>query len=153
MSSLSDIRQQALVYLARREHSRAELQRKLLDKGFAQDLIQTVLDQLQTQHWLDECRFVESFIHSRFQKGQGPLRIQQELKQRGISSDLFNQVLEKETWDWVAQIRAVRQRRFGHTLPKTWDERAKQMRFLQYRGFTADHIKAAFEDDESTTAF
>jgi regulatory protein len=149
MNSLNDVRRQALVYLARREHSRAELQRKLIEKNFTLDFVRAVLDQLETQDWLNEARFVESFIHSRRQKGCGPVRIQQELRQRGITDDLLSQVLEEETQDWIVQVRSVRQKRFGHTLPKTWDERAKQMRFLQYRGFTSEQIKAAFEDSEA----
>jgi len=130
-------------FLSRREHSRFELIRKLRQKGFESTVIESVLSQLQVDNLLNEQRFVESFVYSRINRGYGPLRIQQELRQRGITGDLLAQALENYD-DWTDLACQVRQKRFGET-PKNAQERAKQSRFLYYRGFSGTQIKIALK--------
>lgn len=135
----------AVALLARREHSRQELTRKLATRGFPPDVIAAALATLERTGVLVEARFTESFIRSRVGKGQGPARIRAELAQRGIA-DADDQLREAEV-DWVESVRAVRRKRFGPEPPRDYRERARQARFLEYRGFDHAQIRAALELD------
>jgi len=137
----------ALELLARREHSRRELTRKLAARGFPDDVVPPVLDELERTGALADARFSDSFVRSRIGKGQGPQRIRAELAQRGITDDEADGVLRAADVDWLATIRAVRAKRFGPELPRDYVERARQARFLQYRGFDSAQIRAALEFD------
>jgi regulatory protein len=137
----------ALDLLARREHSRRELTRKLATRGFPDDVIAPVLDELERSGSLADARFTDSFVRSRVAKGQGPQRIRAELAQRGISDPQAADVLRSTDVDWLATIRAVRRKRFGPEPPRDFAERARQARFLQYRGFDSEQIRAALELD------
>jgi regulatory protein len=141
--TLKQVKQQALNFLARREHASLELRRKLLSKGFDVQLIDQVLTQLQESKILSDERFLESFVRSRINKGQGPLRIQQELQQRGLAGEPIVEKLDMLSVEWVERAQQVRQKRFGQSLPHNTRDKVKQMRFLQYRGFTNTQIKAA----------
>jgi len=142
-NQLPQIRAKAIDILSRREHSRLELRQKLLTKGFPTELIEMVLQQLVQDNLLSEERFIDNFIHSRINKGYGPLRIQQELRQRGIEKEMIQQAIDNNDEKWQQSAIQVRQKRFGTSLPKTPLERQKQSRFLLYRGFTGSHIKTA----------
>lgn len=140
-------RRQALNALARREHSRLELVRKLSTRGYAAEVIETTLDRLESSGLLDVHRFCDSFVRSRIARGQGPARIERELSERGIDALQASQALEQNAAEWVVLARSVRERRFGENIPRDYKERAKQMRFLQYRGFSGEQIRAALEPD------
>lgn len=135
----------AVDLLARREHSRLELERKLATRGFPEAVIAPALDALEHSGVLVATRFTESFIRSRVAKGQGPVRIRAELAERGVGDAA--ELLRGGDVDWLAAARAVRRKRFGAAPPSDYRERAKQARFLQYRGFTADQVRAALELD------
>jgi len=137
--SVAQARNSAIGYLSIREHASDELRNKLLKKGFAASVIDKVVIQLQTDNLLSDERFVESYVRIRINKGFGPLRIQQELRERGISDELLNGLDEA----WVTRARLARQKRFGQELPQGKRELAKQIRFLQYRGFTTSQIQGA----------
>jgi regulatory protein len=137
----------ALEFLARREHTRRELTRKLAARGLPDDIIAAALDGLERSGALANARFTDSFVRSRIAKGQGPQRIRAELVQRGIADGEANDGLRAADVDWVATIRAVRAKRFGPELPRDYAERARQARFLQYRGFDSAQIRAALEFD------
>jgi regulatory protein len=131
--------------LARREHSRLELERKLAAGGFEPILIAAVLDGLQRDRLLEEGRYLESFIRTRARKGQGPARIRLELKERGVADGPIRDALGLAGFDWEALAAGVRAKRFGAARPKDFKERARQARFLQYRGFDTDQINAALD--------
>ena len=137
----------AVELLARREHSRRELTRKLGSRGFPDDVVGTVLDELEQSGELSDARFTDTFVRSRVAKGQGPQRIHAELAQRGIGDAESDEALRGAEVDWLETIRAVRRKRFGAELPRDYAERAKQARFLQYRGFSIEQIRAALELD------
>jgi regulatory protein len=137
----------ALELLARREHTRRELTRKLAARAFPNDVITSVLDELERSGALAEARFMDTFVRSRIAKGQGPHRIRAELAQRGIDDAAADEVVRSADVDWLETIRAVRAKRFGSEPPCDYAERARQARFLQYRGFDGAHIKAALELD------
>lgn len=133
------IRKVAMDILAMREHGRIELKRKLLRKGALPELIDAVLDQLTEDKLLSEHRYLESYIRSRANNGYGPLRIQQELMERGLNKADIHQALQEAGYDWQEQLEALWQRKFGSP-PIDAKEKAKQGRFLLYRGFYMDAI-------------
>lgn len=136
-------RRRAMDLLARREHSRLELQRKLDARGFESATVAQVLDGLVRDRLLEEGRYVESFIRTRARKGQGPMRIRGELAERGVDENTVSAGLANAECDWTALAMAARVKRFGAAAPTDFPERAKQAKFLQYRGFEADQIRAA----------
>jgi regulatory protein len=137
----------AVELLARREHSRLELERKLAGRGFPEVVVAPALDALEGSGVLAATRFTESFIRSRLARGQGPVRIRAELAERGVADEQVAELLRATDVDWLAKARAVRSKRFGASPPRDYRERARQARFLQYRGFTADQARAALELD------
>ena len=121
--------------LAAREHSRAELQRKLHAKGFDAAGIESVLDDLQARRLLSDERFTEQYIAMRVRKGFGPLRIRAELGERGVSAKLVARQLDEADVDWRSQARRLRDARFGDQMPADRKAVARQARFLSQRGF------------------
>ena len=146
---LTLVRKAAYTLLARREYGRQEMVNKLHSKGFDPSLIDTVVEQLVAERLLSDERFVDAFVRSRGNRGYGPRRIEAELRERGISDELSDERIaagpSEDESDWVARAAEVRCRKFGEALPKDFQERAKQMRYLEYRGFTHDQIYAVFK--------
>jgi len=138
------IRSKALDLLARREHSRSELLQKLLERGFLENEIINVLDTLKKEGLQSDARFVECYISSRSRKGFGPVRIAMELRARDVEDELIKLGLQNEELDWIELAASVRQKKFGTKIPKDFNDKMKQMQFLQYRGFTSDQIKECF---------
>jgi len=130
--------------LARREHSRRELAAKLKRLNPDAALIEQVLSGLEAEHAQSDDRFTSEYIRQRSGKGYGPLRIQQELRQRGITPPESVRTA-MEGVDWLELAAKVRHKKFGRAIPRAVAERARQMRFLEYRGFSADHIRHALQ--------
>lgn len=139
----------AVRLLAQREHSRQELAQKLClppkqSQDFtppSPDVLDTLLDELENLNWLSDQRFAAAFTRQRLLKGQGPVKVRYELKQRGISDELIEWALEvtpeEEGVDWIDQATTALYKRFGATAaPKTPAQKAKMIRFLQQRGFS-----------------
>jgi regulatory protein len=145
--SPADIRVRALALLARREHSRLELARKLRQRGMAGADLEQVLDELAAERLLSDERFAEQYARSRSERGYGPLRIRAELRERGIDDGGIALALEALDADWQQQARAARERRFGAEPPADLKERARQSRFLQQRGFGPEQIRQALQAD------
>ncbi|HKU70023.1 MAG TPA: regulatory protein RecX [Burkholderiales bacterium] len=137
----------AVRLLARREHSIEELRRKLLSKGYPPDTIEPVVQKLAGKRLVSDERFTSSFVHHHAKRGQGPVRIRAELRQQGIADPQVEEALRSADIDWVQLAREVRRRKFGATAPRSLGERAKQARFLQYRGFDAEQLHAAFREE------
>jgi regulatory protein len=142
------IRHTALDLLARREHSRCELSRKLEARGFEREAVEGVLAALEAEDLLSDTRFAEQFVRSRFQRGSGPHRIHAELRERGVDEALIEYGLAILADDWQARLREVREKKFGRAIPSDFRERSRQMRFLQQRGFTPEQIGRVFRDDD-----
>jgi regulatory protein len=138
-----EARKKAMDLLARREHGLAELERKLIAVGFGADVAADALQQLAEEGLQSDRRFVESFVQSRINQGKGPLRIHADLGQRGVAPSLIDDVLGAAGEDWVALARNARQKKFGRSRPADFKDKARQMRFLQYRGFEPDQVQAA----------
>jgi len=114
---------------------------KLLDKGCAEALAAELVQQLEAERLLSDDRFMESLIRARRERGYGPLRIQKELQEKGVAPEAIEQWLDVTGREWLEDIRRVQRKKFGAHLPKSFAERARQARFLQYRGFTYDQIQ------------
>ena len=134
------VRRVAMDLLARREHGRVELTRKLRQRGAPLELIEAALDRLAEQGLLSETRFLQCFVASRARGGHGPLRIREDLAQRGLPREVIEQALREAEIDWSEQLREVWQRKFAGHLPLDARERAQQGRFLAYRGYPLDLI-------------
>ncbi|TLY48517.1 MAG: regulatory protein RecX [Gammaproteobacteria bacterium] len=136
-----NIHQIALNYLARKEHTRLTLREKLMQKEFLHQSVETVLDILIQQGFLNEERFCEAFIQKRIKQGYGPVRIIAECHQYGIHSDIIFLHLPRDEEFWVAAIQKILEKKFrSNHLPK---EQLRQIRYLQYRGFKIDQIKTS----------
>ncbi|MEJ2442408.1 MAG: regulatory protein RecX [Exilibacterium sp.] len=133
------IRNAAISLLAQREHSRLELVQKLQRRFGPTDLIASVVECLAEDNLQSDARFAESFVSARMRRGQGPLRIAMELKERGVSEDLCRTVLDLGEDVWCELARSVWQKRFGAVAADS-KAKAKQIRFLRYRGFMQEHI-------------
>ncbi len=138
-------RNTALNLLARRDHTAAELTRKLRLKNFELADIEAAVQKLEQDGLLNNTRFVEQFIHQRRAKGYGPNRIHAELIERGIPESLIEEVLNITDNAWLSHARRVWQKRFKSQKPADFKARAQQMRFLQYRGFTREQIESVFK--------
>jgi regulatory protein len=144
----ADVRRAAMNLLARREYARRELGRRLTGKGMPSELVDQVLDDLAAENLQSDARFAESFVSARSGRGQGPVRIRMELEQRGVESGLIENALDDAGVDWGELATEVRRKRFGPKLPGDFRERARQSRFLQYRGFEAGHLARALGRDD-----
>jgi regulatory protein len=139
------VRAGALALLGRREYASAELAAVLTRKGYAREAVSEVVATLQGERLLDDNRYAQSLVRQLAARGQGPSRIRQELQQAGIAGALADAAIASGP-DWCALARDVRVRKFGAALPPDWPGRARQMRFLQYRGFSNDHIGSCLDD-------
>jgi regulatory protein len=133
--------------LAGREHSIEELRRKLTRKGYPAELIEPVIQKLAGKRLVSDERFATSFVHHHAKRGQGPVRIRAALRQQGVADAQVEEALRSAEIDWLQLARDVRRRKFGAAVPRSLGERAKQARFLQYRGFDAEQLRTAFRDD------
>ncbi|MCC6301573.1 MAG: regulatory protein RecX [Gammaproteobacteria bacterium] len=135
--------------LARREHSSGELRAKLRAKGFDdEESVDLQLGRLRDEGLLSDERFAESFVHARRLRGQGPSRIAAELRERAVSAALIEAYVDPRDGVWTEAAREARRKRFGPEAPAEFAERARQARFLRYRGFTEDQIKVALGGDD-----
>ncbi len=132
--------------LARREHTRKELVHKLTIRDFPEDVIETVVDRLSEENLQSDDRFTEAFVNMRRKKGQGPVSILNDLQERGVSHVLQEDHIDSRDEIWTEMITQVRHKKFGSSLPKDFTKRAKQARFLQYRGFTSDQIRRELKE-------
>jgi len=135
--------------LARRDYLAAQLQHRLHSRGFDPAATAAVAAELAAERLLDDARFIERFVASRAERGQGPLRITSDLVSQGASEASVEAAIRAGP-DWLAVARDVRRRKFGPERPRSWPAKVRQARFLQSRGFSSDHIRAAtgadFED-------
>jgi len=134
------LRERALRLLARREHSRAELERKLRAHATPEDDPEALIQDLSQRKLLSDERYAESRVHSLSRKF-GAARIAHELRAKGLDKGLADQASKAARATEVERAREVWRRKF-RVAPRTREERARQMRFLQSRGFSFDAIRA-----------
>lgn len=132
------LRARAMRFLARREHSRAELKRKLAPKAAQGEDLDALLDDLAKRGWLSDARFAEQSIRSHARRF-GPLKLVQQLRSRGVDDDTIAAGFRAAGDDGASSLEQVWRSRF-RVLPTDDKEKARQVRFLQGRGFALDDI-------------
>jgi len=138
-----EIRDRALNLLARREHTPAELQRKLVSRGFDADASSKVLRDLESDNLLSTERYVEARVRHSLNRGDGPRRIQARLQEAGVDAPSSREIRDEngDEIDWLEQARGVCERRFGEEAPTTTKEWMRRARFLAARGFPEDIVR------------
>lgn len=139
---LASPRNAAMNLLARREHSRTELERKLRSRFSPQELDEALQRLVDEQLQSDE-RFAMSFTRERMRRGHGPLRISAELTQRGVDSVLADRAIaaipRDEGVSWQSVAAEALAKKFGYAPAQDIQEKARRIRFLRYRGFSSEH--------------
>jgi len=128
--------------VARREYSTAEAAAALVRKGYDAEVVAATVLELCEERLLDDSRYAEALVRMLTNRGQGPQRVRMALQQAGIAPESAAAALDTAP-DWMLLAADVRRRKFGARIPTDWPGRARQMRFLQYRGFSTDHIASA----------
>jgi regulatory protein len=131
----------ALGLLARREHSRRELGRKLRQGGYEAAEAAEALDRLGAQRYQDDERFAEMLVRSRSAQGYGPLRLRAELKSHGLSDARIRALLEESDVDWAEVAAAQLRRRYGGKPAADPAEKLRRAQFLLRRGFPASTVR------------
>ena len=155
----SEVRLAALDLLARREHSAVELSTKLAKRFRSRerdpDLIERVIEQLVSDGLLSDQRFAVSRVRQLTGRGYGPARIRNELRRQQVDSLMSDSLQEAfdSPLDWTEAAATVYQKKYrGAPIVGDWDtrqrERARRLRFLQYRGFDADISQALVAGDD-----
>ena len=140
------LRERALRLLARREHARAELARKLAPHAESEQALDALLDDLTARRLLSDERYVEMRLNARAARF-GNARLAYELRTQGVSSELVAAALAGSA-DELSRAQEVWQRKFG-AQPEATDaaNRARQMRFMLNRGFSAETIRRIVRGD------
>jgi regulatory protein len=145
-TSAAAARDIAVGLLARRDFASGELRTKLEQRGFDASAAAGAIQELLEERILDDVRYAGHYVSYHAARGQGPVRIADDLRSFGLHSDLVSVALA-EGPDWLSLARDVRARKFGPEEPASWAEKTRQARFLQYRGFSSDHIRFALGPD------
>jgi regulatory protein len=133
--SPAELRARALRLLARREHSRRELERKLSPYAESSEALDVLISELKKRNQLSEARFAEERTRQLSRK-YGAARIRQDLKSKGVGEELVEHVSSEGD---LERARAILERKYRRPVA-TREERAKRMRFLQSRGFSSEII-------------
>jgi len=142
----ADIRLAAMNLLARREHSVRELRSKLKRRFPDNDKIDKQLSLLIAERLQSDVRFAQSYARQRIGRGYGPIRLLEELRERGVSEADVAAAMEEMEVDWCAVATDVMHRKFGTLTAIDLKEQARHYRFMQYRGFTAEHYQRRKND-------
>jgi regulatory protein len=139
-SELNTITNAALGLLARREYSTGELQERLARRTKNQDLVDTVLAALQEQGLQSDERFSEHFVRYKIDQGKGPHRIKQDLRQKHVPDDLIDRFVSNDSEFWAERAAEVYSRKFKDLPLKDEKDKAKRLRFMVSRGFSAHQV-------------
>ena len=136
---MKQVRIAALNLLARREYSYAELRERLLAKGFFKEEIDSVLNKLIDEGLQSDARVAQAHIHARCFALYGPMRIEMELRGRGIADELMQHYLDNKAEMWFEILQKAWKKKYSMS-PKDKKEYGRQCRFLLQRGFSAAMI-------------
>ncbi|MDE2260203.1 MAG: recombination regulator RecX [Betaproteobacteria bacterium] len=142
----TDLRSRALTLLARREHTRRELLDKLAPHGASEEALDALLDELTHEGLLSDARAAEAILRSRSGR-HGLLKIRQELQQRGVPAEVASTVLGAAREGELESARQAWHKKFSHP-PANAEERARQGRYLQNRGFSHAIIQQILRTDD-----
>lgn len=133
----------AFALLGKREYSQADLRAKLLTFGAVADELDALLTELADANYQSDQRVAEMTVRDNLRKGRGPMRIRQALQQRQLPQQLVQEDIAEI--DWLAQAASLRSRKFGTALPVNAADKARQYRFLLYRGYDAAVCRQALQ--------
>lgn len=136
----------ALRLLARREHSAAQLRRKLASRGHDRESAGEVVEQLTQAGWQSDARFAEALALARAEQGFGPRRIVAELEASGVPGAQIRSAMESLDFDFRAQAQRMQRKHFGEVPARRGADWQKQYRYLVGRGFDGEQIRAALSD-------
>ncbi|MDO9453736.1 MAG: regulatory protein RecX [Stagnimonas sp.] len=144
-------RLKAMRLLGRREHSARELGSKLRQGGVEAELTTEVVESMTENGWQSDPRFAASRIQNRIAQGFGPIRISAELRVAGLPDALIREAMEAAECDWATLCIETYQRKYRQP-PADRAEKQKRYNHLAARGFTGEHIRAAFDggDDDAS---
>ena len=142
----ADLRSRALQLLSRREHTRRELSRKLAAHSDDEGAIEALLDDLTEAGLLSDQRAADAILRTRAGR-HGLLKIRQEFQQRGVPAEVASTALEEAREGELESARSVWRKKFAH-LPTNAEERARQGRYLQNRGFSLAIIRQILRSDD-----
>ena len=140
-----EINDLCLILLARREHSQKELLNKLALRGFNKEDALPVIEALAQQGWQDDLRYAKSYARFRILKGYGPIRLDYELRQNGITAFNLENIIKEEAGSWMALLEQVYKKKYSHDRVLSRNEWAKRSRFLLHRGFSGAMIGTLFD--------
>jgi regulatory protein len=135
----ADIRLAAMNFLSRREHSRRELEQKLMRRFPDEEQVGAEIQRLATENLQSDVRFAESYALARANRGYGLCRVRQEMRERGLSDSEITLAIESVDIDWPTLAREVYRKKFGEQCASDLKEKAKRIRFMEYRGFDREH--------------
>jgi regulatory protein len=138
-----------MTLLARRDFACRELSNRLIQRGFEEAAAADAVAELLSDGVIDDGRYAQNYVAYHADRGHGPVRIAGELRRRGVAAELIEAALGAGP-DWNALARKVCRAKFGPQPPASWAQRARQARFLEYRGFSSDHIRAATDAELDT---
>lgn len=147
------LRARALYWISKREYSIHDFRVKLEKVCELEKLRDDVLQDFINRDWLNEHRYMEMFVRTKIASGLGSQRIQQELKQHGLSSDDISLYIDSLEMDWFEQAQSTYQRKYENKpldlnqlgRDKFYKEKAKRYRYMSYRGFGPDEINYAMQ--------
>ena len=134
------IRDAAVRFLARREHSRFELARKLGSRGHPDGLVEEIVGDLADDGLQSDDRFAQVFVRSALGRGQGPLKIRAGLAERGIDSDIASAYFDLDADEWRERAASALYKRFGSAPVGNRSDWARRARFLAGRGFPSNVV-------------
>ncbi|ENM5785820.1 recombination regulator RecX [Vibrio metoecus] len=146
---LTACRQSALQLLSRRDHSEYELHQKLTLKGHVHEVVDEVVEYCLELGYLSDVRYTASQARQMVHKGYGEQRLRQQLKEKRVAEAVIEQVLAEQTIDWFELAKEVAHKKFKAGISFERSQYAKQVRYLQYRGFNFDQIRYALQASES----
>ncbi len=145
-SELEKARASALASLSMREHSVKELSTKLQQKGYADDSISTVLQECLANNYLNDERFAEIYWRNRSAKGFGAKIIENELKFKGINSEIIGKSKNQEEIDFEKIIQRLYLKKFKGSAIADFKDKIKRQNYLYRRGFERELINFVLED-------
>ncbi len=125
-----------------------ELHQKLVQKGHDAEVVDEALEHLQNDGMLSDERYAEARANSLKNRGYGPRRLEMELREKRVPNAVVEAVMAQSRGGWTALARIARRKKFGAAAPQDFKNKARQMRFLQYRGFTPEQISQVVNEDE-----
>ncbi len=138
----------AIQLLSRRDHGQYELYQKLALKGYEEADIEAAINFCLDHNYLDDLRYAKSQIRQYVYKGNGERRIRQELNQKRVAESVIDEAMAEEPQDWFELAKMAAEKKFKGIKAKDQKEYAKQVRFMQYRGYSFEQISYALNFDE-----